>query len=87
MSLAQALEIPRALQEASHQHSAKDARNRAREILESAPGVEVDYVEVVDPETFRRGGESGAEEPARLIVAVTIGGVRLIDNKLLHFGQ
>jgi len=42
---------------------------------------------VVEPETFRPGGESGAEEPARLIVAVTIGGVRLIDNKLLHFGQ
>jgi len=86
-SLTRALEIPRALEEASHQSSAEDARNRAREILESAPGVEVDYVEVVDPETFRPGGESGAEEPARLIVAVTIGGVRLIDNKLLHFGQ
>ena len=86
-SLTRALEIPRALEEASHQSSAKDARNRAREILESASGVEVDYVEVVDPETFRPGGESGAEEPARLIVAVTIGGVRLIDNKLLHFGQ
>jgi pantothenate synthetase len=49
--------------------------------------VGVDYVEVVDPDTFQPGGDGGVGELARLIVAVTIGGVRLIDNKLLHFGQ
>lgn len=84
---AQALEIPRALDEASHQPSAQDARNRARAILESAPGVSVDYVEVVHPETFQPLGDGEPREQVRLIVAATIGGVRLIDNKLLHFGQ
>lgn len=83
----QALQIPRALDEASHQPSAQDARNRARAILENAPGVGVDYVEVVNPETFQPLGDGGVREPTRLIVAVTIGGVRLIDNKLLDFGQ
>lgn len=83
----QALEIPRALEEASLQPSATDARKRAREILESAPGVGVDYVEVVNPETFQPRGDAEPREPVLLIVAVTIGGVRLIDNKLLRFGQ
>jgi len=84
---AQALQIPRALDEASHQPNAQDARDHAREILENAPGVSVDYIEVVNPETFVVAGEGVSAQDVRLIVAVTIGGVRLVDNRLLHFGQ
>nr|WP_324650032.1 pantoate--beta-alanine ligase [Georgenia sp. H159] len=54
----------------------------ARERLGDAPGVEVDYVELVDPGTMEpvppgRGG------PALLVVAARVGGTRLIDNTIL----
>lgn len=83
----QAREIPRALDEASRQLTALDARDCARDILASAPGVSVDYVEVVNPDTFLPLHKDAPAGDARLIVAVTLGGVRLIDNRLLHFGQ
>jgi pantoate--beta-alanine ligase len=54
---------------------------RMREILKSEPGVEPDYVELVDAETF---------EPVTLLrreclalMAVRVGGVRLLDNMLI----
>ncbi len=64
-----------------------DARSRAREVLEGAPGLDVDYVDVVDPSTFTPVDEGHTPREVRLIVAVTVGGVRLIDNRLIHFGQ
>lgn len=82
----QAREIPRALEEAAHAGSPQRAREVATQVLESAPGVTIDYVEVVDPATFLAvEGDSPGE--VRLIVAVVVEGVRLIDNRLLRFGQ
>ena len=86
-SARQALAIPEALEAAGEADSPQGARLRAREVLEGAAGVDVDYVDVVDPSTFTRVDEEHTPQEVRLIVAVTVGGVRLIDNRLIHFGQ
>jgi pantoate--beta-alanine ligase len=82
-----AREIPRALEEAASAGSAERARAVATEILEKAPGITIDYVEVVDPATFLAVEQGNQPGEVRLIVAVIVEGVRLIDNRLLHFGQ
>jgi pantoate--beta-alanine ligase len=46
----------------------------ARAILADAPGVDVDYLDLVDPETF------APSETGRLVVAARVGRTRLIDN-------
>lgn len=53
-------------------------RAAAQAVLDQAPGIELDYLEVVAPDTLQPP-EEGA---ARLLVAVAayVGGVRLIDN-------
>ena len=86
-SARQALAIPEALEAAGEADNPHHARSRAREVLEGAPGLDVDYVDVVDPSTFTRVDEGHTPQEVRLIVAVTVGGVRLIDNRLIHFGQ
>lgn len=82
-----AREIPRALDEAEKTPSASEALRVARSILDAAPGLVVDYVEMVDPETFRPPADTAGIREARLIIAATAGTVRLIDNRLLRFGQ
>jgi len=44
-------------------------------------------VDVVDPTTFGPQADGGQGREGRLIIAATVGGVRLIDNRLLRFGQ
>jgi pantoate--beta-alanine ligase len=82
-----AREIPRALDEAEKTTSASEALRVARGILEAAPGLAVDYVEMVDPETFGALADSAVIPDGRLIIAATVGTVRVIDNRLLRFGQ
>jgi pantoate--beta-alanine ligase len=48
----------------------------AREVLTGADGVDVDYLELRDPEL----GPAPAAGPARLLIAARVGSVRLIDN-------
>ena len=55
--------------------------------MESAPGVEVDYLEIVDPETFEPCAPGTNPREGLMIVAATIGATRLIDNQALAFGQ
>ena len=59
----------------------------ARRRLESAPGIELDYLELVDPLTFTPlapadlAGQSASGEAAGVVVlAATVGPVRLLDN-------
>ncbi|ALE04281.1 pantoate--beta-alanine ligase (plasmid) [Arthrobacter sp. ERGS1:01] len=56
----------------------------AAELIRSAPGVELDYLEVVDPQTLAVRAENCQDTPftgeALALVAATVGPVRLIDN-------
>ena len=52
----------------------------AREVLAAEPGVDVDYVELVDPATFLPVAEDH-RGPATAIVAARVGTTRLIDNR------
>lgn len=55
----------------------------AREVLDAAPEVQVDYLELRDPEL----GSPPAEGEARLLVAGIVGDTRLIDNALVVLGR
>ncbi|MGO4383659.1 pantoate--beta-alanine ligase [Specibacter sp. RAF43] len=56
----------------------------AEALVRSAPGVELDYLEVVDPETLQIRAENCQDTPftgaAVALIAAKVGPVRLIDN-------
>lgn len=56
-------------------------RNKVRNIIESAPGAKLDYVEFFDPKTLQpvRRAEPGVQ----MALAVFVGKTRLIDNAAL----
>lgn len=54
-------------------------RTQLRSTLGAAPGVRLDYAEVVDPETLRPL-EGVVDTPAQALVAALVGRTRLIDN-------
>ncbi len=82
---AHALVLPAALREtaARWDGDASRALQSLRHRIEAAPGVRLDYAEVVDPETLEplRGVEEG---PAQAVVAAFVGKIRLIDNYRLE---
>lgn len=59
-------------------------------MIDSAPGVELDYFEVVDPGTLEPLAFNCAQTPftgeALVLVAARVGGIRLIDNMPLGAG-
>ena len=80
-----ALALPRALRAgaAAADEGAAAVLAAGRAELDAEPGVEPDYLELVDElfEALRPG------EPGRLIVAARVGGTRLIDNLPLVLGK
>lgn len=76
LALAEAAELARA----GERDAAKLVAVMAREIG-ATPGARLDYVAVVDEETFEEVRE--ITRPARALVAARFGDVRLIDNLLL----
>lgn len=84
----QALVLSAALREiaAEWDGDASRARDALRRRIASAPGVRLDYAEVVDPETLKplRGVVEG---PAHAVVAAVVGATRLIDNCRLEFAR
>lgn len=54
----------------------------ARAVLEGEELITVDYLEVVDPRTFRAVGDDH-RGPARALIAARLGSTRLIDNDAL----
>jgi pantoate--beta-alanine ligase len=53
--------------------------NMGRQMISSEPETKLEYLALVDPETFAPVGENFSG-PAILLVAAIVGGVRLIDN-------
>jgi len=76
-----ALVLSRALRaaEAAAGGGAGAVSEAARAVLAAEPGVEVDYLVLVDPTTVETVGPDHTG-PARLLVAARVAGVRLIDN-------
>jgi pantoate--beta-alanine ligase len=55
---------------------------KARRVLEEEPLIEVDYLELVDPEQMQP--VSDVTGPVRVCAAIRIGSARLIDNVLCN---
>lgn len=82
-----ALALPRALMKVRAAHrsgvrSGTELEHVAEETLAAEPGIELDYLAVVDKRTFKRVKTVGAHAAA--IAAVRVGATRLIDNELLE---
>jgi pantoate--beta-alanine ligase len=82
---AQALVLSAALREVADkwEGDAEQAREALRTRIGTAPGVRLDYAEVVDPETLQPL-EGVVEGPAQAVVAAFVGATRLIDNTRLE---
>jgi pantoate--beta-alanine ligase len=80
----QALAIPRALHHglAAANQGPQAVREAAHAVLGAAPGIEVDYLTLVDPTDLTEVGEAFAGQ-ALLAVAARVGSTRLIDNELV----
>ncbi|MEU6711087.1 pantoate--beta-alanine ligase [Nonomuraea sp. NPDC046802] len=78
-----ALTLSRALRAGAAQFDPSQIRATAQDVLDAAgPELDLDYLALVDPATFREVGES-YEGTAVLAVAARVGDTRLIDNVTL----
>ena len=81
-----ALLLPAALQagQEAAPYGPAAVRKAAGEVLGAPadPPLRLDYLALVDPDTFEEAGDDHAG-PARLLVAARVGSTRLIDNTLL----
>jgi pantoate--beta-alanine ligase len=64
---------------------ARATRAASRELLNAEPGIQVDYLELVDPLSFSEVRDDYRGE-ALLLVAAFVGRTRLIDNVRVHLG-
>jgi pantoate--beta-alanine ligase len=65
----------------SGQRDPQELRRVALRLLESTPGVEVEYVQVVDAEGLQ--AIAAVERPIVIAIAARVGKTRLIDNLVL----
>lgn len=79
--------IPRALAQATQQTTVAAAREVVVAGLAQDSSIVIHYVEAVDPGTFVSIRQPPPSGDVVLILAVSIGGTRLIDNRTLHFPQ
>jgi len=86
-----ALALPRALRAAEDAQvngaPLADIVEAARAVLVEADGVTIDYVDLVDPESFAAlnpaAGNAGGPAEALLVIAARVGSTRLIDNTVM----
>lgn len=76
--------LSEALDAAANASSLTEALSTARSVMARDPRVSVDYVEVVDPDTFL---PKTTGQRALMILAARVGSTRLIDNRELRFHQ
>lgn len=69
-----------AMEAESGNHSAAALEKILRSDLRAIPGAELDYASIVEEDTLRPIGRRPGGTKARALVAVRLGGVRLIDN-------
>lgn len=79
-----ALALSRALATVASNGAPAGALQEAREILGEAVGIDVDYLALVDPETFQPIPHDFRGQ-ATAIVAARVGDTRLIDNRAVTF--
>ncbi|HZP44635.1 MAG TPA: pantoate--beta-alanine ligase [Candidatus Binataceae bacterium] len=65
----------------SGQRNVEELERAARQVLESTPGVAIQYVSAVDAETLER--PLAPERPIVVAIAAHVGATRLIDNMIL----
>jgi pantoate--beta-alanine ligase len=85
----QAVALSRALRAAqlSERYGPEVALAEARAELRAAPGVDLDYLVVVDPELGELPPVVPPGTPARALIAARVGTTRLIDNVPLVLGR
>lgn len=67
-------------------YGAHVALTEARAELRAAPGVDLDYLVITDPDLGELPDDVPAGTPARMLVAARVGTTRLIDNMPLTLG-
>jgi pantoate--beta-alanine ligase len=82
LSLSEALEKAHESAESGEQISS--AHREAMKVFSSNPEAKLDYLAIVNPETFE-AVEDGFTGQALMIVAAEVGNVRLIDNRSITF--
>jgi pantoate--beta-alanine ligase len=82
LSLSEALE--RAHESADAGEAISSAHREAMKVFSSNPEAKLDYLAIVNPETFE-AVEDGFTGQALMIVAAEVGNVRLIDNRSITF--
>lgn len=80
-----ALALARALRAGSvaAARGAAEALSAARDVLQATAGIDLDYLELTDPDL----GPPPTTGPARLLVAARVGSTRLIDNAAVVLGS
>jgi len=86
----QATVLSRALREVEARYTAGETNSEtlvgvARQVFASEPGVRIDYIEVVDPDTLEN--RSIAKNGTLIALAAFAGTTRLIDNLVLTAGR
>lgn len=79
--------IPRALDAAGTAGSPASAVETAKRVLQSEPLISLDYVALVDEDSFEELPPGSLARSGRMLIAVRVGSTRLIDNARLTFGQ
>jgi pantoate--beta-alanine ligase len=82
LSLSEALD--QAHNSAASGHGISSALSEAMKVFSSNPEAKLDYLAVVDPESFE-ALEDGFTGQALMVVAAEVGNVRLIDNRSITF--
>ncbi|MGV3762956.1 pantoate--beta-alanine ligase [Parapedobacter sp.] len=82
----QAQQLYRTLQQTQadlHRKSMDALRTDAIRVLEGSPGIQVEYFEVYQAESFKAADETSRNGQLVALAAIWVDGVRLIDNLLL----